>query len=167
MHEPRLRSLADQNALWTADKSEFVRPPELYGLFGEGARIRDRYGLADRDLWSEEAESYDGKFEGERWRDAFRMSDGPETLDAFLDPMAEDLGMRNICPNAGDVLVSSEPFFTTVLARASFAQPPSDPRMRFGPTADHPGGNDTRRPSLDAEGPDAHRPHPPHAHPAL
>ena len=92
-------------------KSEFVRPPELYGLFGEGARIRDRYGLADRDLWSENAESYDGKFEGERWRDAFRMSDGPETLDAFLDPMAEDLGMRNICPNAGDVLVSSEPFF--------------------------------------------------------
>ena len=108
-----MRSLADQNALWTADKSEFVRPPELYGLFGEGARIRDRYGLADRDLWSEEAESYDGKFEGERWRDAFRMSDGPETLDAFLDPMAEDLGMRNICPSAGDVLVSDAPFDCT------------------------------------------------------
>ena len=52
-----MRSLADQNALWTADKSEFVRPPELYAkqpYYGTRVRATERADAAMAALLAEE-----------------------------------------------------------------------------------------------------------------
>jgi hypothetical protein len=117
-------------------KSNFERPHELYGAYGEAERRKFR-----QDQYP--ATGNFGEFTGAKWHDLFGF-------DGTLDDEATEMGMRALTPKAGDVLIMPEALTHGVLPWLPTDRARHAMLVRFS-TADRGAGNNPNNSSVPPE----------------